>query len=461
MNIKSVSNGNFFEVPFAVAFGRGMLRPRSLGRFNPVRLASGVSRGGVDFSPITLPELPYTCKGSKVKIKPAVKIKKPKLAKDKPVFFGYGGNLCFGHMGLAETLQKLYNSQNVRIYTKDKDVIQKSAYKALKTEEMYDPKILKNRTAYIISPSYTHAKYVQDLSQISELKGIYVDKPICISPKELEILKKLDASKIYAGDHYYFGNIAALRLMGVDMPKGEHVKINFDKTAKKKFTTCIEEAVPYFKDDEIKSIRTIMHETDENSILRTRNWYTNDMGGGILLDFQFHLHNLLNLMGLKLDQVDVAKGLKLPIKPQVLESINQGTALKDLKNFDKFNTNSVEEAVWAKGRINGEIPFEMDTVRGIKDNTRVLEIKGKNGQKILISASSSKKKVELFNRKGDLIGAAVTDGEPYDLMFTDVEEKLSNSKANARFLQALWQAQISSMAQIFDIKRVLGNLWLG
>ena len=464
MNIKSLSDCDTGTVVpkshklINASFGHKLGGFRGPGiKFNPVRLASEISRGGSGIGPIDVPEIPRIERG----IARTGRRCKKKYKDKTPVFVGFGGNLCFGHMSLAETLEEIFSHKNVKIFTKDKNAIKKSGYKALKEKEIYDPKVVKDHTVYIISPSYTHTEYVEKLSKIEEIKGIYVDKPIGISPRDLEILKKLDASKVYAGDHYYFGNLAALRLMGVDMPMGEYVTINLDKTLNKKFTTCINEAVPYFKDNEIASIRTIMHETDDNGILRARNWYRNDMGGGILLDFQFHLHNLLNMMGLKLNQIDYAKGLKMPIKPEVIDLLNQGATLKDLKKFDKLKIKSVEEAVLAKGRINGEIPFEMDTVRGIKDNTRTLEITGWNGERILISASSSKKRVELFDRKGNIIGAAITDGEPYDLMFMDVEEKMSNTKDNAQFLKALWEAQLASLQQIFDIKKLLGNLWVG
>ena len=377
----------------------------------------------------------------------------------KPVFFGFGGNLCFGHINLAKTLQSMFPDKNVAIYTKDIDVINKVNYKSLSEESKSKPSVLKNKTAYVISPSYTHANYVEKLSKINQLKGVYVDKPICISSEELAKIKTLDPYNIYAGDHYYFGNIAALRLLGVDMPYRYSVKILQDNTKNLKFSRSINDAIPYFTKSEIKSIKTIMHETDDGNILRSRPWYTNENGGGILLDFQLHVHNLLNLMGLKLTSINEAKGLKLPISKNNISSMNEGVALKNLPHFDKFDKTSVEEAVWAKGAINGKIPFEMDTVRGIKDNTRVIIVKGKSGETIKISASSSKKLVELLDKQDNVIASAITDGEPYSLMFSDVEEKLANKDRYTSFLKSLWNAQINSIEQIFDIKKLLGNLW--
>lgn len=389
----------------------------------------------------------------------------------KGVFNGQQTNI----IGMGNIFKEIFNMQEIfDLYFRER-----------KNINAYDPKLLEDGadqegynvlpnfesiesgSAFILTPNRFHVDQVEALSKKENLDGVYVEKPMCTTEEELERLKKIvqtSKTPLYFGDYFYFAQIPALRLMGVDMPYKDSVCIEFDNSANKKFTNSIENAIPFFKPEEISSINTRFREEgiglDGRDMPNTRTG-----GGGILLDMQIHVSNLLNLMGLELNEVTEVIAKKHPCGPARGKS-----SLIPLEEGD------AEDGVIIKGKINGSINVTFDVAQYMDERANTIIIESKNGQKIKITVDDFEKKVELLDENDNTIACAKLNVKSYGLMihhaqtfFNEESAKKatkmndnktpginsSKNKNEAPMPAMFFDTQEKTLKQIFEIIKII------
>ena len=379
-----------------------------------------------------------------------------KFPTEKISIFGAGGHLFNGRLGFREVIENLFKMKNISVYDPNLQKIQNLGYNVLSKEgDVF------NSALYLLSPSQYHSSQIVDAvknAKAKNIKGIFIEKPMCISKEQLQEIEKVTKNSkipLYFGDHYYFSNLAGLRLMGVDMPNKECIKINFDMTKNKKFTQCIENAEPYFESQDIKSITSKLNEKDVDALV-SRPWYRKPgCGGGILLDLQLHVFDLLNIIGLKLTEITNVRGLKYPYSEKVFSNLSSQNPLKHKTLFDLFKKGEIEDGVITFGKINGNIPTMLESIRYAPNNEKYIKIKNHNGEKIIFHVTSGEKKVQLLDKNNELMAEAYVTEAPYSLMLENAQKNFSR-KPDAKFLSLLFNAQKASLEQIFKIKDKMG-----
>lgn len=320
---------------------------------------------------------------------------------------------------------------------------------------------VKTDSAFLFSPNRFHTAQIKELSQRETLDGVYVDKPMCISRKELKELDKAvknTKTPLYFGDYFYFGQIAGLRLMGVPMPYGDSVTITKDNTPDKKFTKSIENATPFFKKYEISAVYCNFKEQGADSLLE-RQWLRDrKAGGGVLLDLQVHVSNLLNLMGLELTDVSSVfagkyayKDSKMPDPFRILQENDIKTRQRGI--FEPLEEGDVEDAVIITGKINGTIPAHFEVAQYMENRSNNIIIEGKNSQRIRITIDDFDKKVELLDKNNQVLAEARSYPRSYSLMLHHAQTYFNDTKTNKTPM--FYDTQKKTLQQIFTIKDII------
>lgn len=320
---------------------------------------------------------------------------------------------------------------------------------------------VKTDSAFLFSPNRFHTEQIKELSQRKSLDGVYVDKPMCISRKELKELSKAvknTQTPLYFGDYFYFGQIAGLRLMGVPMPYKDSVTITKDNTPGKKFTKSIENATPFFKKDEISAVYCNFKEQGADSLLE-RPWLRDrKSGGGVLLDLQVHVSNLLNLMGLELTDISSVfagkyayKDSKMPDPYRILEESDMETRQRGI--FIPLEAGDVEDSVIVTGKINGTIPAHMEVAQYMENRSNNIIIEGKNSQRIRITIDDFDKKVELLDKNNRVLAEARSYPRSYSLMLHHAQTFFNDKETNKTPM--FFDTQKKTLEQIFTIKDII------
>lgn len=379
-----------------------------------------------------------------------------KFGTEKINIYGAGGDLYNGRLGVRAAFEKLFNIKNISVYDPNPQKLQESGYNLLAKEDE-----AVSGAIYCLSPSKYHASQVINILKNTDknIKGIYVEKPMCTAKtqlKELESAIRGSNIPIYSGDHYLFSNLAGLRLMGVDMPFDEYIKINFDNTKNKKFTKCIRSAKSYFAHDNIKSItaKAIEHGTEE---LLSRNWLQKKEGGGILLDIQSHIFNLLNVMGLKTTEITSVYGLKYPFinKQGASSNVAQQLFKSQRGVFRPIEKGEVEDRVLMTGKVNDKILATFECSQFMPKGEKYITIEGDNGERINFLVSSGERKVQVLDENNQVLAEAVTTEKPYNLMIEHAQSYFTKERDDE--LPSLFlKAQKATLEQIFEVKDRLG-----
>ena len=320
---------------------------------------------------------------------------------------------------------------------------------------------VKTDSTFLFSPNRFHKAQIKELSQRESLDGVYVDKPMCISRKELkELDKAVKTSKtpLYFGGYFYFGQIAGLRLMGVPMPYKDSVTITKDNTPDKKFTKSIENATPFFKKDEISAVYCNFKEQGADSLLE-RPWLRDrKAGGGVLLDLQVHVSNLLNLMGLELTDISSVfagkyayKDSKMPDPYRILQECDMKTRQRGI--FEPLEKDDVEDAVVVTGKINGNIPAHFEVAQYMENRANNIIIEGKNSQRIRITIDDFDKKVELLDKNNRVLAEARSYPRSYSLMLHHAQTYFNDKETNKTPM--FYDTQKKTLEQIFTIKDII------
>lgn len=379
-----------------------------------------------------------------------------KFPTSKISVFGAGGHLFNGRLHVREIIENLFKMENISVYDPNIQKIKNFGYNILSKEgDVF------NSALYLLSPSGCHSSQIIEAvknAKSKNIKGVFIDKPMCVSQEQLQEIEqaaKMSKIPLYNGDHYYFNNLAGLRLMGVDMPSKESIKINFDNTKNKKFTQCINNAEAYFKLQDIKSITSKLNEKEVDALV-SRPWYRKPgCGGGVLLDLQLHVFNLLNIMGLKLTEINGVRGLKYPYSEKVFSNLSSKNPINQKNLFDVFKKGEIEDGAITLGKINGNIPTMLESIRYAPNNEKYLKIKSQNEERIIFHVTSSEKRVQLVDKNNELRAEACVPEAPYYLMLKNAQENFSG-KQDDNFLSLLFNAQKGALEQIFKIKDKMG-----
>ncbi|MBS4760174.1 MAG: hypothetical protein KHX03_05710 [Clostridium sp.] len=363
------------------------------------------------------------------------------------IFYGKQANILgagaifSNFLKLGETIDFYYDKNSGEIGIFDPKLLQideiHQEYKGYNILKGLDD--IENGVVYIISPNKFHTPQINALSKNQSLNGIYTDKPICISRKELAELEntvKTSKTPLYFGDFFFFSQLPALRLMGVKMPYKEAVTIQFDDSKDKKFSNSIKKAKAFYTPDEIKNIicKTIEHGAED---FEKRKWLKDKSeGGGVILDLQVHISNLLNLMGLELTDINYVSAEKF----------------KDTK-FSAVHKNEAEDRAVIKGRLNKKIPVYMETAQYMKNRETYILIEGKDGNKIKISTDVFDKKTELLDKENNVIARAYTVPRPYSLMIHHAQTCFDDPKT--KDIPMFFDVQRKTMKQLFTIKDII------
>ncbi|MBR5303549.1 MAG: hypothetical protein IKU37_01825 [Candidatus Gastranaerophilales bacterium] len=312
-------------------------------------------------------------------------------------------------------------------------------------------------SAFIYSPNTCHVEQVESLSQREGISGVYVEKPMCINREELARLEKVvktpNRNPLYFGDYFYFAQIAALRLMGVPMPYKDSVHIEFDNSENKKFTNSVENAIAFFKPDEIKSIECRFCEQGADDVTERKWLQDRSKGGGVLLDLQVHVFNLLNLMGLELTSIDKLEGKKYPYPFNKMHDSNIPPKERERGVFADMRPGEVEDKVTIKGKINHNIDANYTVAQYMEEREDTITIRGKNSQKIRITVNDFDKKVELLDENDNVIARAGTNLHAYALMLHHAQTHFNDP--NTKETPMFFDTQKKSLEQIFEIQEQL------
>lgn len=383
----------------------------------------------------------------------------------KATVYGAGGLLFnLERFGLRDLFGgKLFDKINVSVF--DPSIERLNQFSLRNTfNVLQNANCTEGSSLWLLSPSKYHPRQVAEAVASSgdkDIKGVFIEKAMCINKEQLQELETTtNASQIplYYGDHYYFANIGGLRLMGVDMPFKNKVVISSDKTPGKRFTQCMQNAQAYFLPEDIKRIKSKMNETNVSALVSRPWYYQPNSGGGVILDLQLHVFDILNMMGLKLTDVAEARGLRYPYSQGTIANMCSKDPLKHTEFFTSLKPGGVEDAAFVKGKINGNIPTELESIRYAPNNDKYIIIEGKNGETIKLHVTGGERKVQLLSKDGQVEAEAFVDGKPYDLMIEDAQSYFSGEKSNkdTGFLSALFDAQKSALEQVFRIKDKMG-----
>ena len=275
--------------------------------------------------------------------------------------------------------------------------------------------------------------------------------------KQLEKTVKKSKTPLYFGDYFYFGQIAGLRLMGVPMPYKESVNIEFDNSTNKKFTTCIDKAIPFFKNDEIESIQCNFTEQGADDILDRQWLWSREKGGGVLLDLQVHASNLLNLMGLELTDIDSVVAEEYPCHLSKKYNPYREKPLPHIPKMERgkyrpLAEGEAEDKVSVVGRVNKNIPIDISVAQYEKERANNIIIRGKNQQKIRITIDDFNKHVELLDKDDNVISKASSSVRSYALMLHHAQTFFNDKETNKTPM--FFDTQKKTLEQIFKIKDI-------
>ncbi|MBQ4078694.1 hypothetical protein IJD15_05885 [bacterium] len=369
------------------------------------------------------------------------------------------GSIFSNFFHIDEVLDSYFGTRkNISIFDPKflKENVDNNGYPILKSMED-----VKSGSAFIFSPNRFHTEQIKELSQRQSLDGVYVDKPMCISRKELGQLNKAvkdSKTPLYFGDYFYFGQIAGLRLMGVPMPYKDSVTIDVDNTEDKKFTKSIENAIPFFKEDEISSIYCNFSEQGADSLL-DRQWLRDrKAGGGVLLDLQVHASNLLNLMGLELTDISSVYAGKYPWKDSKMPDPNRENSELAMKTrqrgvFVPLEEGDTEDRVIVTGKINDKISAHLEVGQYMKERSNTIIIEGKNSQKVKITIDDFDKRVEVLDKNDKVLARAYSIPCSYSLMLHHAQTFFNDKKTNKTPM--FFDTQKKTLEQIFTIKDII------
>jgi len=384
-----------------------------------------------------------------------------KLFSDKKINIIGAGSIFDNFLEIGNVANNLYSTKNIYLFDPKYNTSNADLNKISKYNILSDYNKITDGFAFIVSPTEFHASQVIDMIKKKGIKGIYVDKPICTTPEELKKLDdvlKTTSKPMYFGDFFFFSNLPALRLMGVPMPYKDAVQIEFDASRGKKFTKAIHDAQPYFKKDEINSVIGKIVEQGHHHLLN-RSWLqSKEKGGGVLLDLQTHIFNLLNLMDLSLNRIDSAYSMKYPFIESGVPGIDSKEDMPDLKKkqrgvFRPVEQGEVEDRVIITGKINNKIPAYFECAQYMPERENFIMIEGKNGEKIRCSTDIFDKKVELLDEDNHVIARAKINVLPYSLMMHHMQKHFDDAQNNS--FPMFYDIQKSTMNQIFSIKNML------
>lgn len=180
-------------------------------------------------------------------------------------------------------------------------------------------------------------------------------------------------------------------------------------------------------------------------------------GGGILLDLQSHMLNLLNIMGLKTTEITSVYGLKYPfINKQGATSNTAQQLFKSQRGvFRPIEKGEVEDRVLVTGKINDKIWATYECSQFMPKGEKYITIEGDNGERIKFLVSSKERKVQLLDENNNLLAEAETIENPYDLMIEHAQSYFTKERDDE--LPSLFmKSQKSTLEQIFEIKDKLG-----
>ena len=354
------------------------------------------------------------------------------------------GNIYTSFLGLGKIINFYYDKNNeINIFDpKLSDKKEQDNNLLLGYNFLNALKEISKGSAFIISPHKYHSSQLEELANKEALDGVYTDKPICINRRELNSIDSVVTrtnTPLYFGDFFFFSQIPALRLMGVSMPYKEAITIQFDETKNKTFTNSIKTATPLYKQDQIKKVTCKTIEKCTNDFLKRKWLLEKENGGGVILDLQVHISNLLNLMGLELTK------------------INSITAEKfENGHFRPVTKTEAEDRAVVKGLLNNKIPVYMETAQFMnkRDNSIIFEMK--DGKKLKIYTDVFEKKVELIDKNDNVQARAYTVAMPYSLMFHHVQKSFEDKEANKTPM--FYDIQRKTMKQLFAMQEIIDKL---
>jgi len=255
--------------------------------------------------------------------------------------------------------------------------------------------------ALVLSPNRFHTAQIEQLARNPNVKGIYVEKPMGINLTDLKKLDSVVASSgkaMYFGDHYVMASGAMTALMGKQMPFKNLVRITHDPTGK--LASALQDGKSVL--GEIRSIegRTIYEGSD--NLLTSRGWLQKaSMGGGVMLDLQVHLNNVLSNLGFSAERIDDVVRMVRPDAPGtprgVFEALKPGSDL-------------AEDFARVQGSMTGGAKFDLTVAQFEKNPENVLKLTDKSGHSLAVDFET--RKVAYRGPDGTLLGEAEMAGDP-------------------------------------------------
>lgn len=209
--------------------------------------------------------------------------------------------------------------------------------------------------ALVLSPNNFHLD--QALELIRQDVSFYVEKPVCINSRELEILAaalRSQRAKIYFGDYYFFKGLPLTNALNASAPYGQWLSGT---------------AATLPGPEALLRVEGRLHEGGEAACgaLGPRTWLSQAAsGGGMLLDLMIHLTNIIGFSGLRLTEIrHCSLFSRITEKSGAFEELSSPDLGEDMGTV----------SAW----LNQSVPLELSVAKYAPEHDRWLKLCYQNG----------------------------------------------------------------------------------
>jgi predicted dehydrogenase len=258
--------------------------------------------------------------------------------------------------------------------------------------------------ALVLSPNRFHVQQIEQLVKNPNVTGVYVEKPMATN---LEELKKLDGlvaaagKPMYFGDHYVFAAAPLFALMGKALPGENLVQITSDPTGRLK--AALDSGQPLLHG--VKAIDAKTEFPGDDNLLK-RSWLQKaSLAGGVQLDLQVHLENVIHQLGFEESKLD---SVERKVRPAG-EGVPRGTFVPIDPKADQ-----AEDFAHVKATLEGGAKLNLEVAQYVPTTDNHVTLTGDDGCQLKMDLES--RVVQYLGADGAVLGEAKLAADPVLLM---------------------------------------------
>jgi predicted dehydrogenase len=301
-------------------------------------------------------------------------------------------------------------------------------------------------TVFLLSPNRFHVEQLQRFLADPSVAGVYVEKPMGISPKELATLDALvrgSTKPIFFGDHYVYQAAPLLALMGKPLPGEGCVRVTYDPMGHlSRVLGRHASRLPFGPQRLLGRIARVEAKTAypaSDNLVQNRSWLQKEStGGGVLLDLGVHQLNVLEHLGLGLGELAQA------VRQEHRAGADAGEFEPLVPGQDRAEDYARIEGVTRHG--NARVSLELEQFAERPQN--YIRLTDKRGRQLHFDYET--KTVEYRNNRGVLLGKAELDVDAVVLMQHHALAHVERGKPRAVF----YTQQRHALTTLFQAKEV-------